>query len=251
MEKFLKILTAVMLMLLPFLLVAQDCNETYKQAVEMRKTMTIDAQNQAIYLFQQARDCFTEDPDIQRCNKQIALCVTVIKRLGGTPVLEHNAPVQASGPVEEPVEVPGDEAYSESQAESVQPLDTVATAVEPPANKVLPIEVPEAPIAPVAEEEEDVTCQQPSGNSGMTIEQVNDFAAKNADAYSFAYDMADNVVVKFHPDWINVVLQDGKIVITAKDNEGDARTGTLLLQGNDVKYVFQITQKRKKGLFGL
>ncbi|MCM1033195.1 MAG: hypothetical protein NC405_05500 [Odoribacter sp.] len=247
MEKFLKILTAVMLMLLPFLLVAQDCNETYKQAVEMRKTMTIDAQNQAIYLFQQARDCFTEDPDIQRCNKQIALCVTVIKRLGGTPVLEHNAPVQASGPVEEPVEVP------ESPAELVQPLDTVAAAVESP-TKVMPTEdpeVPEAPVAPVAEEEEDVTCQQPSGNSGMTIEQVIDFAAKNADAYSFAYDTADNVVVKFHPDWINVVLQDGKIVITAKDNDGDARTGTLLLQGNDVKYVFQITQKRKKGLFGL
>lgn len=109
MEKFLKFLLALAMMLLPLMLKAQDCNETYSQALEIRKTRTVEAQQKAITLFEQARDCFTTQEDIDRCNHQIDLCAKSIRRMGGEPVLmpmaQRQLPVQAA---EEPdkTEVP-------------------------------------------------------------------------------------------------------------------------------------------------
>lgn len=109
MEKFLKFLLALAMMLLPLMLKAQDCNETYSQALEIRKTRTVEAQQKAITLFEQARDCFTTQEDIDRCNHQIDLCAKSIRRMGGEPVLtpmtESQLPVQTSE-VPDKTEVP-------------------------------------------------------------------------------------------------------------------------------------------------
>jgi len=47
MEKFLKFLLALAMMLLPLMLKAQNCTEIYGQALEIRKTRTVEAQQKS------------------------------------------------------------------------------------------------------------------------------------------------------------------------------------------------------------
>lgn len=106
MDKFLKLLLSLVMMLLPLLIKAQDCGETYEQALEIRRTRTIEAQQKAITLFEEARACFTTQADIDKCDHQIDLCARLIRRLGGEPVLTPMQPRQLPAETEQQPQQP-------------------------------------------------------------------------------------------------------------------------------------------------
>lgn len=248
MEKFFKILLTFVLMLLPLLLKAQTCTELYSRGVEMRKTMRIDAQNQAIYLFQQARECFTEQADKDRCEKQIQLCIKAITRMGGTPVLNQNADTPASGPQFEE-----DLPETNTAANAAEP--TEEPAVTAPA-KPEPEPEPEPAVEAPAEAETTAETETPAEaettvSDRLRIEETLEFAPKNADVRMYDYDTAEAPVIKYKPEWVKVSFQDGKILITVDDNDGAERSGRLIIAGNSMDYFYNINQKRKKGFLGL
>lgn len=123
MDKYLKLLLTLVMMLLPFLIKAQDCAETYEQAVEIRRTRTIEAQQKAITLFEEARACFTTQADIDKCDRQIDLCVRLIRRMGGEPVLTPMQPRQLPTETEQQTQPAVEEV-----AETAAPTD-VPTAI--------------------------------------------------------------------------------------------------------------------------
>ena len=128
MEKFLKFLLALAMMLLPLMLKAQNCTEIYGQALEIRKTRTVEAQQKAITLFEQARECFTEQSDIDNCNRQIDLCAKSIRRMGGEPVLTPQAPRQA------PVENVDEPDQSEEESDAALSVEAPTASLELHAN---------------------------------------------------------------------------------------------------------------------
>ena len=129
MEKILKFILALILMLLPLIIKAADCDELYREGLSVRRTLTTVAQNKAISLFEQARDCYDDPADKEKCDKQIRICVTTIQRLGGTPVLNDNGQNDCPASVSyDPEQTPGENPV---QAAS-EPVDTAAIVKDVP-----------------------------------------------------------------------------------------------------------------------
>lgn len=247
MDKFLKFLLALVMIIIPLLIKAQDCDDTYRRGVELRKTLTIEAQNQAIYFFQQARECFTDDAGRTRCDRQIELCCKVIRRLGGTPVLAHNEPQSAAEPavVVEPTEEP--------QTAVTQPADTVVVEIPVAVEDTVAVAVEVAEVVdPSASESEQVVetpAEEQAEETGdiFTVKDDVTFDYKDVKPFVIQYDPAEEPVLKYKNGWIEVKIEDGEITITAADNDGAERTGRVIIAGKTMRYQYNVTQKRKKG----
>lgn len=235
MEKFLRFLLTLILLLLPLLIHAEDCDDLYRQGLRMRQTMTVQAQNQAIYLFQQAQACFTDSADIDRCARQIGLCENVIRRLGGTPVLDHNPAQAASDPIEEePIAPEAEHADTtfipDAPAPAEAPQDSVARPAAEATPEVAPAPSAAAPSAAVkANAEIKIRYDQTDPILVMTI------------------DHAEEPTVKVSPAWLEVKIDpDGKVYFTAQKNKEEERNFTVIIVGKTIVYDIYVTQRPKK-----
>lgn len=83
MDKFLKLLMAAVMLLLPLMLKAQSsCDALFQEGQKLQQTMTVVAQNKAIALFQKAKACYDSAERKSICDQQIRTCRAIIQRLG-------------------------------------------------------------------------------------------------------------------------------------------------------------------------
>jgi len=83
MDKFLKFLMAVVMLLLPLMIKAQSsCDALFQEGQKLQQTMTVVAQNKAIALFEKAKACYDSAERKSICDQQIRTCRAIIQRLG-------------------------------------------------------------------------------------------------------------------------------------------------------------------------
>ncbi|MDO4319418.1 MAG: BACON domain-containing protein [Bacteroidales bacterium] len=83
MDKFLKLLMALVMLLLPMMIKAQSsCDALFQEGQKLQQTMTVVAQNKAIALFQKAKACYDSAERKNICDQQIRTCRAIIQRLG-------------------------------------------------------------------------------------------------------------------------------------------------------------------------
>ncbi|MGM9860509.1 MAG: hypothetical protein ACI31C_07115 [Muribaculaceae bacterium] len=219
MEKYVKIFISVLLLLLPLLLKAQDCNDAYRRGVTLRQTTTIEAQNKAITHFAEAFRCFTDDADKDRCLRQITICQNTITRLGGTFDPAHIDELLYAAPEEE-------------------------TAVDPePVNNDT-----------ITPEQEPQPTQDPADiiSQSFSIEfEYNDAGSKPVEGLCVTTIHA-NVTDK--PDWIADVIftRDGNVLIQVAENISDKeRSSSIVIEEPGYQYVIQVLQRPKKRFLGI
>ncbi len=274
MEKILKFILALVLMLLPLLIKAADCDDLYREGIGVRRTLTVVAQNKAISLFEQARDCYDLPADKDKCEKQIRICVATIERLGGTPVLNANGQNDSPASISyQPEEVPGENPV---QAAS-EPVDTAAIiherpappvdepVVEEPVSEEPAVEEPEVE-APVVEEpavetkvapqpvdtvpaaeEPETPVQAPL----LTVDQEFEFAAKNPEPQEMSLSADGNWTFNGLQPWVKYVHEGDTLTITVEPNTGKKRTCTFLVTGTGGAFRITVVQKeyKKFGIF--
>lgn len=220
-NKIINFLLAVVMMLLPLALHADNCDDLYNQGVTMRQTQSIEAQTRAITLFTQARDCATDDDFISRCNRQIEVCNRAITRLGGQVVLHTEAPAEPDPEPElsiEPEDVPAEEP-SYSGIINIEPDDSVATYTQYPVNT--------------------------PGNP-LTFNVNFEFKGKNPEPQVYSFNPDEAVIFVGAPEWINVELYTDSVKVTPMTNNSrNERTGEVILKGQSGIIKIIVLQKKK------
>lgn len=218
MEKYVKIFISVLLLLLPLLLKAQDCNDAYRRGFTLRQTATVDAQNQAIIHFAEAFRCFSDEADKDRCLRQITICQNTITRLGGTFDPAHIDQLLYAAPEEENTIDP-------------RPVDDTTTAEQEPQPTEEPAEII---------------------SQSFSIDfEYNDAGSKPVDGLCVTTTLAQ---VTDKPDWIADVIftRDGNILIQVAENTSDnERSSSIVIEEPGHQYVINVKQKAKKRFLGI
>lgn len=256
MEKIIKFIIALVLMLLPLLIKATDCDELYREGLGVRRTLTTVAQNKAISLFEQARDCYDTQADKDKCEKQIRICITTIERLGGTPVLNANGQNDCPASVSyQPEQLPAENTV---QAAS-EPVDTAAIVPETP---VVSVDVEDEVVAeePVVVEEPEVI--EPVDSVEIktevteqvtvpTVDQEFEFAAKNPEPQTLSLSSDGEWTFNGVQPWVDCRHEGDLLTITVEPNTGKKRTCTFLISGAQGAFRITVVQKENKkfGIF--
>ncbi len=218
MEKYVKIFISLLLLLLPLLLKAQDCNDAYRRGFTLRQTATIEAQNQAIIHFAEAFRCFSDEADKDRCLRQITICQNTITRLGGTFDPEHIDQLLYAAPEEE-------------NAIDPEPVDDTTTADQGPQPTEEPTEIISQSFSIEFEYDETGTTLVDGLCVTTTLAQVSD-----------------------KPEWIADVIftRDGKVLIQVAENTADnERSSSIVIEEPGHQYVINVKQKAKKRFLGI
>ncbi len=109
MNRILKFILALVMMLLPLMLKAQSsCDELFREGQRLQQTMTRAAQNRAIALFQKAKVCYDSAQRKEICDQQIRTCYAIIQRLGEPAPVEQEPEAVDTVVVEQQVEEPAE-----------------------------------------------------------------------------------------------------------------------------------------------
>lgn len=247
MEKILKFILALVLMLLPFLILAADCDELYREGLGVRRTLTTVAQNKAISLFEQARDCYDTPADKEKCEKQIRICIATIERLGGTPVLNANGQNDCPASVSyEPEQTPGENPV---QAAS-EPVDTTVIVQETPV-VVEEEAVAEEPVVVEPVDSVEIEPEVPATVIVPTIDQEFEFAAKNPESQQISLSANGDWTFNGLQPWVKCDHVGDILTITVEPNTGKKRTCTFLVSGSQGVFRITVVQKeyKKFGIF--
>ena len=236
MEKFLKILFALIMIMLPLLIKAADCDDIYRQGLEMRKTLTPESQQKAIQLFEQARDCYQDEADKNKCIRQINICCKIMQRLGATPQLNTNP-----APAQQPAEAPTDSVAAETP--------DVPAASPKPTEPSTPVQQATPEQSETTQGEQTPPEQLPAGGFIDTSYEYK-FSAKSDDEEAIDITGDDDWHIIIKPEWVNAVIADKQIKISVQENDGGKRNGQVIIQSNKagVRITITVSQK-KKGLF--